>query len=126
HITKISETAAVEVVNTGKEINVLTEITIDNADEILKAGYEADAEIILSEKTDTIAVNYEAVQTDENGNKYIFVVEDNIAKKRIVETGLETDFEIEILSGLKKGEIYITNPPADLMDGETVVTTGGM
>ncbi len=126
HVTKISETAAIEVINTGKEINVLTEITIDNADQLLKAGYEADAEIILSEKSGSIAVNYEAIQTDEQGNKYIFVVEDNIAKKRTVETGLETDFEIEILSGLKEGEIYITNPPAGLMDGETVVATGGM
>ena len=80
----------------------------------------------MSEKSGSIAVNYEAIQTDEQGNKYIFVVEDNIAKKRTVETGLETDFEIEILSGLKEGEIYITNPPAGLMDGETVVATGGM
>lgn len=126
HITKISEAATVEMVNTSKETNVLVEITLDSVDEQIKAGYEADAEIVLIEKENSIAVSFEAVQTDEQGNKYLFVVEDNIAKKRNVETGLETDFEIEILSGLKKGEIYITNPPADLMDGETVVTTGGM
>ncbi|MGI5997544.1 MAG: efflux RND transporter periplasmic adaptor subunit, partial [Lutispora sp.] len=126
HITKISEAATVEMVNTSKETNVLVEITLDSVDEQIKAGYEADAEIVLIEKENSIAVSFEAVQTDEQGNKYLFVVEDNIAKKRNVETGLETDFEIEIVSGLKEGEKYIISPPAELMDGETVITTGGM
>jgi len=126
HITKISETAIVEMVNANKETNVAVEITLDNIDEQIKAGYEAEAEIVLIEKENTIAVGFEAVQTDEQGNKYVFVVEDNIAKRRIVETGLETDFEIEILSGLKEGEKYIISPPEGLMDGETVIATGGM
>lgn len=126
HITKISEAATVEMVNTSKETSLLVEITLDNADEQIKAGYEADAEIILVEKENAIAVNFEAVKTDEQGNKYLFVVEDNIAKKRIVETGLETDFEIEIVSGLKEGEKYIFDPPEGLMDGEAVTATGGI
>jgi len=126
HITKISDTATVEMVNTNKETNILVEITLDSVDEQIKAGYEAEAEIVLVEKENTVAVGFEAIQTDEQGNKYLFVVENNIAKKRIVQTGLETDFEIEILSGLKEGEKYIVSPPEGLTDGETVITTGGV
>ncbi|SHI54466.1 efflux RND transporter periplasmic adaptor subunit [Lutispora thermophila] len=128
HVTKIAETAIVETStnSSSKETKLLVEVTMDNADEQIRAGYEADAEIILVEKENSLAVSFDAVKTDEQGNKYIFVVEDNIAKKRIVETGLQTDLEIEIISGLKEGEKYILNPPAGLMDGETVMTTGGI
>lgn len=125
-VTKIGESAIVEMSGTNKETKVLAEITLSNADEQIKAGYEADAEIVLQDKQNSIAVNFEAVQTDAEGKKYIFVLENNIAKKRIIETGLETDFEIEITTGLKEGEKYITSPPAGLQDGETVKTIGGM
>ena len=101
-------------------------ITINNVDEQIKVGYEADVEIALEEKENSVAVNFEVIQTDEEGKKYLFILENDIAKKRIVETGLETDFEIEITSGLKEGEKYITNPPEGLQDGETVKIFGGM
>lgn len=125
-VTKIGKSAIVEMSGTNKETKVLAEITLSDADEQIKAGYEADAEIVLQDKQNSIAVNFEAVQTDAEGKKYIFVLENNIAKKRVIETGLETDFEIEITTGLKEGEKYITNPPAGLQDGETVKTIGGM
>jgi len=125
-VTKIGESAIVEMSGTNKETKVMVEITLDNADELIKAGYEADAEIVLMEKENSIAVGFEAVQTDPEGKKYIFVLENNIVKKRIVETGLETDFEIEITTGLEEGEKYITSPPLGLQDGETVKTIGGM
>lgn len=125
-VTKIAEAAEVEISGTDKETNVLVEITLNDADEHIKSGYEADAAVVLNEKQNAVAVNFEAIQTDEEGKKYIFILENNIAKKRIVETGLETDFEIEITSGLKEGEKYITSPPAGLQDGETVKAIGGM
>ena len=125
-VTKIGESASIEMSGTNKETNVLVEITLDDADELVKAGYEAEAEIVLLEKENSIAVNFESVQTDEEGKKYIFILENDTAKKRIVETGMETDFEIEINSGLNAGEKYIPNPPTGLQDGEIVKETGGM
>lgn len=125
-VTKIGESATIEISGTNKETMVLVEVTLDNADEQIKAGYEAEAEIVLLEKENTIAVNFEAVQTDEEGKKYVFVLENDTAKKRIVEIGMETDFEIEIISGLNEDEKYIPSPPAGLQDGEMVKATGGM
>lgn len=125
-VTKIGESATIEISGTNKETMVLVEVTLDNTDEQIKAGYEAEAEIVLLEKENTIAVNFEAVQTDEEGKKYVFVLENDTAKKRIVEIGMETDFEIEIISGLNEGEKYIPSPPAGLQDGEMVKATGGM
>ena len=58
--------------------------------------------------------------TENNGEVYVYVVENNIAKKVPVETGIESGENIEIISGLTtdmqvvvKGQTYIT-------DGEEV------
>jgi HlyD family secretion protein len=42
--------------------------------------------------------------------KVIFVVEGNVAKVRRVETGLSSESEIEILNGLKEGEVVVEGP----------------
>lgn len=125
-VAKIAQTAIIEMTGTNKETKVAIDIILDNPDENIKIGYEADAEIILDKKTNTIAVGFESVQTDIDGKKYVFIAEDNIAKKRYIQTGLESDFDIEIISGLKEGETYITNPPAELKEGDIIVANGGM
>ena len=116
----------IEMTGTNKETKVAIDIILDNPDENIKIGYEADAEIILDKKTNTIAVGFESVQTDIDGKKFVFIAADNIAKKRYIQTGLESDFDIEIISGLKEGETYITNPPAELKEGDIIVANGGM
>ena len=57
--------------------------------------------------------------------KYVFTVNGNKAVKTFVETGMETDFEIEILKGIKAGDSYVKNPPATLKDGDPVKQSGG-
>jgi HlyD family secretion protein len=50
----------------------------------------------------------------------VFVVEEGKAVKRPVTTGSTSAGQIEIRNGLIGGEDLITNPPADLKDGEAV------
>lgn len=125
-ISKIAKTAVLEMTNTSTETKVEVEITLDNPDENIKTGYEADADIILDEKTNVVTVGFESIFADENGKKYVFTMEDNIAKKRYIQTGLESDFDIEIVSGIKIGETYIANPPPELKEGDIVNVNGGM
>lgn len=120
-VTKIGNIAESVVTSGSQEYKVTIEITLKNPDSSLKPGYEADADIMLTQKQNVLAVNFESVLQDSSNKKYIFVVAaDGTAKKRYVKTGLETDFDIEIVSGLSKGERYITNPPDTLKDGEMV------
>ncbi len=64
--------------------------------------------------------------TSKNDKKYecVFVKEGNKAKIRVVKTGIQDDTNIEILSGLKKGDIIITGPyttvTKDLNSGDKV------
>jgi len=56
--------------------------------------------------------------------KIVFVVENGVAKARLVETGLASESEIEITSGLKAGEQIVEGPyrvlSRDLADGKPV------
>ena len=60
----------------------------------------------------------------EGLKKLVFVVENGVAKARPVETGLASESEIEILSGLKAGETVVEGPyrvlSRELKDGARV------
>lgn len=71
-------------------------------------------------KTDTAAVNKFELKDEpedkkvvaKNDKKFecVFVKDGNKAKIRIVKTGIQDDTNIEITSGLKKGDVIITGP----------------
>ncbi|MDF2530970.1 MAG: HlyD family efflux transporter periplasmic adaptor subunit [Clostridia bacterium] len=124
-VTNIGEAAEITYTGTNKEAKVEIEVVLSNPDDQIKVGYEADIEIILMETKEALAVNLEAIQKDKNGAAYVYVVENNRAVKRIVKTGTETEFDIQILEGLKVDEAYIKNPPAALKEGDRVKAAGG-
>ena len=124
-VTAIGDAAVITLEGTNKEPKVEIEVTLDNPDNKIKVGYEADIDITLEESPNSTAVSFESVQEDEDGKQYVFAVVNNKAVKRFVQTGLETDFEVQILEGLKAGDQYIKNPPATLKDGDPVKQSGG-
>ena len=65
-------------------------------------------------KTDTTARKPGAtsLQVDIDAERFecVFVMKDNIASLRIIETGIQDDSRIEITSGLDTGDVVITGP----------------
>jgi len=53
----------------------------------------------------------------------VFVVEDNVARLRLVQTGNSTPAGIEVLAGVDAGEPIVSAPPARLDDGSPVTVT---
>ncbi len=124
-VTSISDAAVITMEGSNKEPKVKIEVTLDNPDDKIKAGYEADIDITLKESLNTAAVGFESVLEDEEGKRYAFAVVDGKAVKKYIKTGLETDFDIQVLEGLKAGDQYIKNPTSTLKDGEPVKQSGG-
>lgn len=68
--------------------------------------------------------------TSKSDKKFecVFVKEGNKAKIRIVKTGIQDDTNIEVISGLKKGDVVIVGPyttvTKDLNSGDKVTTSG--
>ncbi|BBB89403.1 cobalt-zinc-cadmium resistance protein CzcB [Methylomusa anaerophila] len=80
-------------------------ILLLQGDLLIKGGMfaHANAEILLKPKT--IFVSKEAV-LDKNGKKYVFVIHENKqAEQRQVRLGLANDEAVEILEGVKAGEL---------------------
>jgi HlyD family secretion protein len=51
----------------------------------------------------------------------VFVIEEGIAKERLVTLGIEGDLNVEIIGeGLAEGDVVILNPTETLKDGDPV------
>ena len=68
-----------------------------------RLGMNGDAEIILEEKESVLTIPTSAVLM-KNNKSYVFTVINNVLQEKEIQTGLETDSEIEIVQGLEAGE----------------------
>ncbi len=138
------------VKNAGTEGEVTTffvRLALTDASPSALPGMSAQASVFTDTRADAVVVPIQAVtvraNTDakpagpsEGGHKLggkakrepmqkvVFVVENGVAKMRKVETGLASDTEIEIVSGLNANERVIEGPyrvlSRDLADGRAV------
>lgn len=82
------------------------QITLADTNEKLRIGMTAKTSIILESVKNVLVVPYDYVQTDEDGNSYVEVTERgsqnghgaSSTKKIQVETGMESDYYVEIRS----------------------------
>ncbi len=99
-------------------------ISLDNADENVIIGMNVQIDIITEMRQNTIAVPYEAICTDENGNEYVYVGIKNSNKsftieKRSITKGIDTSYLCEISGDINPDE-YIMFPTDTLSEGQTV------
>ena len=77
----------------------------------LRAGYSANAEIVLAERKNVLAINESSLQFDKNQRPYVEVRIDNQTfKKRYVKIGLSDGIHIEITEGLSLNDTIKTDP----------------
>ncbi len=80
-------------------------IEVANPEEEIKPGMHTDVEIAAEIYKDRLLVPQEAILVRMGGRKLIFVVEEGLAKWRYVDVGLENEEFVEILDGVKAGEV---------------------
>ena len=116
HVGRIADT-------TTRQVEVLG--WVDNPGE-LKPGFFAEVTIAGERREHALVVPESAIQASEQGF-VTYVVENQTARVRPIQLGLRTGTGIvEILSGLKPGQIVVTEGSDRLDDGIPVeVVTGG-
>lgn len=97
-------------------------IKMDNKDHIIKPGMFAEADIVVDRKEDVVVVPKSAL-IDLSGVSTIFVNEDGVAKAVAVEIGIQTDDNLEILSGIAAGDQVIIKGQYKLSDGMKISIT---
>ena len=105
----------------GKESVVEIKVDIENNDEFLKPGFSAKLDILTEKKDDVLTVPYEAICTQKNGDKIIFTVKDGKVKEHKINTGIESDFSLEIIGDVKEKDEVILNPTEEIKDGDQVM-----
>lgn len=98
----------------------LTKISLpQNSDRQFRLGMGGDAEIILSEKENVLTIPAEALIKREKN--FVWIVDsEGKARKKEVETGLSTDEEVEIISGVEEGTEIITKGIMGLKEGQKI------
>jgi HlyD family secretion protein len=95
------------------------EIELDPAPGIvLRAGYSANADLIIREKKDVLTLPERLVTFDKDGSKAFVEVpgrgKDAPPVKVEIETGLSDGLNIEIRSGLQQGDKVVERPPREI------------
>jgi len=98
-------------------------IEIDNGNGTIKPGMFAEIHFVESRKDGTVVVPRNTVLENES-EKYVYVIEDGKAVKKVVETGIDNGDEIEITSGISFGENIIVKGQSYVNDGEEVNIVG--
>jgi HlyD family secretion protein len=95
------------------------EIELDPGQKItLRAGYSANADVIIREKKDVLVVPERLVSFDDGGKKTTVELPNADPKaepKKVeIKTGISDGLNIEIVSGLKKGDKVVERPPKEI------------
>jgi RND family efflux transporter MFP subunit len=98
------------------------QLTFEQPTELV-AGTQVGIEIDAEQHSNVTLVRSIAVVKEAGGSAFVFVVSGNQARKRPVVTGLADGERVEIASGLKAGELVITQGQSGLRDG-IAITVG--
>lgn len=94
----VSQLSPVSGTDMNSDGTFSAEITINGTDHGLLIGMNAKAEVIISQKDNIFVVPIDAVGINENGEKVIYVQNGEDFRPLTVETGMETDYYIQIIS----------------------------
>ncbi|MDF1629753.1 MAG: HlyD family efflux transporter periplasmic adaptor subunit [Alcanivoracaceae bacterium] len=86
---------------------------------LLGDGYRVDAHFILWRGEDVLVVP-ESALFRRGDQRYVFVVDGEVASERVVETGNSDGFRIAVSSGLEEGEQVVRHPDNSLSNGARV------
>jgi len=124
HFPALNKTLQSTVINVGEVINpsdrsFKVEIALSNAEKLFKPNMLATVEIKDYEKKDAVVIPRNAIMKGEE-QEFVFITQNNIAKKIAIKTGVNYQGETEVLSGLNGTEQLITVGFQDLADGQKV------
>jgi membrane fusion protein (multidrug efflux system) len=99
--------------------NVRMKALVQNPSYRLKPGFFTEVSIPTGGNPNALVIPESAIFSQE-GKIFIFVIQDGIAHRREVETGMRFEGKVEILKGIQKGDRVVTTGQEQLSDGMKV------
>lgn len=95
------------------------EIEIVNSDSAIKAGMFAEIHFVENQSDNAYVVPRNTILENET-DKYVYVIENGKAVKKVVETGIDNGESIQIISGVNSGDKIVVSGQDYVVDGEEV------
>jgi RND family efflux transporter MFP subunit len=94
-----------------------TKILVPNSNMDLKPGMVCDVKMDLASEKEMVLIPYYSVSKEGN-NPYVFLIDPNQkrVKKQIIKTGQFYGSDLEVLSGLKQGQVIVKEGKEKLSD----------
>lgn len=118
--TVASINPAAQMTTTGGTIFPVLLSLKDTGKDVL-IGMKGDVNIEVTSISKAITIPVEALFTENNDN-FVYVVSNNTLKKTPITIGAQTDTEVEVVEGLKAGEIVALSGSTQYTDGMAVRT----
>ena len=105
-------------------LDTVVEVTITPKDgkELLKPGLNVDCDIITQEKNGVLLAEFNIFLDDKDRRQYVWLIDQETMTliMRYVTLGIYSDMSVEILDGLKAGDIVVADPQPSMKDGDKI------
>ncbi len=105
-----------------QRVNVI--VSLNEIPEGLGVGYRLRARFVTNRKDNALLVPRYSVLQDSDNSYYVFKIEDDRLRKTPITLGLESDLELEILSGLEEKDRIVAYPDTTMREGSAVEVVG--
>lgn len=106
--------------NGGSGTSLGATIAFDSDVEDLIAGFDIDVDIEIAAVENALILPIEALNYDSDNQAFVYTVEDGIAVETSIETGIQSQADIEVTEGLEAGDTVILSPDDEIEDGTEV------
>lgn len=98
-------------------------LLMKNKDLTIKPGMVCDVDISTAIKNESITIPFKAIIKDENSKECVFIInkDKGNVEKRYIKTGILLNNEVQILSGISKGDILVIDGQHKLTDKQPVL-----
>ena len=87
---------------------------VQKGSSILRAGYSANADLIITKKDDILLIPERLVEFVEDTASVQLKDPSGKIEKKIIKTGLSDGLNIEVTEGLKEGDLLVEKPPKEI------------
>ncbi len=102
---------------------VMVRALFDNSDSMLWPGALCNVRLTLNVIDDAVTVPAESVRQGQKGS-FLYIVEQGVARLKLVKPGLTVDGRTQIVEGLTGNETVVTDGQIQLVDGAKVELKG--
>lgn len=121
-VTGIAPVAVTSMTTGGSETFIEVLIGVEGAGKILKPGLNVTCDISTVDRKGVLLIPMEAIIPDKDDNNLVYTVDTakNTITRKTITLGLNSDMNVEVLSGLEAGELVILSPQPSFRDGDKV------